>query len=105
MKQLLDNDFNKSETLIKTNDAIIKSIYAPLTRESDSRSYFSLQDIAKHHRLETMRKEFVANVSMNLNTCNYNQKLYCFLDGALGDIEISRQFMGVVNQADRMASW
>ncbi|HHX24262.1 MAG TPA: cell wall metabolism sensor histidine kinase WalK [Thermoanaerobacterales bacterium] len=106
MKQLLDNDFNKSETLIKTNDAIIKSIYAPLTRENRIVGHILvLQDITKHHRLETMRKEFVANVSHELRTPLTTIKSYTetLLDGALGDIEISRQFMGVVNaEADRM---
>ena len=66
MKQLLDNDFNKSETLIKTNDAIINQ-YMPLTRENRIVGHILvLQDITKHHRLETMRKNLLQMCPMNL---------------------------------------
>ncbi len=106
MKQLLSNDFDNSETLIKTKDAILKSIYAPLRRENRIVGHiFVFQDITKQHRLEAMRKEFVANVSHELRTPLTTIKSYAetLLDGALEEAEISRQFMSVINdEADRM---
>jgi two-component system sensor histidine kinase VicK len=106
MKQLLSNDYDNSETLIKTKDAILKSIYAPLKRENRIVGHILVfQDITKQHRLEAMRKEFVANVSHELRTPLTTIKSYTetLLDGALEEAELSRQFMDVINnEADRM---
>jgi two-component system sensor histidine kinase VicK len=106
MKQLLSNDYNNSETLIKTKDAILKSIYAPLKRENRIVGHILVfQDITKQHRLEAMRKEFVANVSHELRTPLTTIKSYTetLLDGALEEKELTGQFMNVINdEADRM---
>ena len=63
------------------------------------------QDITKQHRLEVMRKEFVANVSHELRTPLTTIKSYAetLLDGAMEEKELSLQFMSVINdEADRM---
>ncbi len=65
-----------------------------------------LQDITEQHRLENMRKEFVANVSHELRTPLTSVKSYSetLLDGALEDRETAERFLGVINaEADRMA--
>lgn len=106
MKQLLSQDSDSSETLIKTDAAILKCIYAPLKRKNRILGHILVfQDITKQHRLETMRKEFVANVSHELRTPLTTIKSYAetLLDGALEEKELSRQFTSVINnEADRM---
>jgi two-component system sensor histidine kinase VicK len=106
IKQLSNEDFDSSETLIKTKDAILKYIYAPLKRKNRIVGHILVfQDITKQHRLETMRKEFVANVSHELRTPLTTIKSYTetLLDGAMEEKELSRQFMSVINnEADRM---
>jgi len=106
IKQLSNEDFDSSETLIKTKDAILKYIYAPLKRKNRIVGHILVfQDITKQYRLETMRKEFVANVSHELRTPLTTIKSYTetLLDGAMEEKELSRQFMSVINnEADRM---
>ena len=106
MKDFENEDFNNTETLIKTKNTILKSIYAPLKRDNRIVGHILVfQDITKQHRLEAMRKEFVANVSHELRTPLTTIKSYTetLLDGALGEPDVSRQFMDVVNnEADRM---
>lgn len=106
LQEFLDGKSNTGETLIKNDKAIIKSIIAPLKRDDRIVGHILvLQDITKQHRLENMRKEFVANVSHELRTPLTTIKSYTetLLDGALEEPGISRQFMEVVNnEADRM---
>ena len=106
LSEFLDGPVDTGETLIKTENAILKSIIAPLKRDERIVGHILvLQDITKQHKLEAMRKEFVANVSHELRTPLTTIKSYTetLLDGALEEKEISRQFMGVVNnEADRM---
>ncbi|NLZ53732.1 MAG: cell wall metabolism sensor histidine kinase WalK [Thermoanaerobacteraceae bacterium] len=106
MKQLLNKDYDSIETLIKTEAAILKYIYAPLKRKNRIVGHILVfQDITKQHRLEAMRKEFVANVSHELRTPLTTIKSYTetLLDGAMEEKELSRQFMSVINnEADRM---
>lgn len=64
-----------------------------------------LQDITDQHKLDQMRKEFVANVSHELRTPLTTVKSYTetLLDGALDDREIAVQFLGVMEkETDRM---
>lgn len=106
MKQLSASDFDSSETLVHVKDAILKCIYAPLKRKNRIVGHILvLQDITKQHRLEAMRKEFVANVSHELRTPLTTIKSYAetLLDGAMEEKELSYQFMNVINnEADRM---
>ena len=65
-----------------------------------------VDDSTERHRLENMRREFVANVSHELRTpltsiISYSETL---LDGGIDDREISEKFLGVIHsEADRMA--
>ena len=64
-----------------------------------------LQDITEEHRLENMRREFVANVSHELRTPLTSVKSYTetLLDGAVEDREVTLRFLQVINQeTDRM---
>jgi two-component system sensor histidine kinase VicK len=95
-----------TEVLVKIRGTVVKSIIAPLQREGRSVGLILvLQDITKQHRLDAMRKEFVANVSHELRTPLATIKSYTetLLDGAMDDKEVATQFLGVVNnEADRM---
>ncbi len=64
-----------------------------------------LQDITEEHRLENMRREFVANVSHELRTPLTSVKSYTetLLDGAVEDREVTLRFLQVINdETDRM---
>ncbi len=64
-----------------------------------------LHDVTEEQKLDRLRREFVANVSHELRTPLTTIKSYVetLLDGALADVQLSRQFLGVVDtEADRM---
>ncbi len=63
------------------------------------------QDITESHRLDNMRKDFVANVSHELKTPITSIKSYSetLMDGAVADQAMAHQFLEVINsEADRM---
>jgi len=64
-----------------------------------------IQDITEEHKLDKMRREFVANVSHELRTPLTSVKSYTetLLDGALKDPSIAEHFLCVINEeTDRM---
>lgn len=73
--------------------------------QATSGTVFVLQDVTAQERLDTLRKEFVANVSHELKTPITTIKSYIetLLDGVLSDSVMSRQFLEVVlRETDRM---
>lgn len=86
---------------------VLRAYLAPVgTRESRrSGVVVVLHDISEEERLESLRREFVANVSHELRTPLAAIKSYVetLIDGALEDEAVSRRFLDVVNQeTDRM---
>ncbi|MGL4346236.1 MAG: ATP-binding protein [Cellulosilyticaceae bacterium] len=66
-----------------------------------------MQDITNQHKLDQMRKEFVANVSHELRTPLTTVKSYTetLIDGAIDNREIAMQFLHVMEkEADRMTT-
>jgi two-component system phosphate regulon sensor histidine kinase PhoR len=64
-----------------------------------------LNDITRVQRLETIRRDFVANVSHELKTPITSIKGFVetLLDGALSDTENAREFLGIIKRhADRL---
>lgn len=94
--------------LIKRNHITLQANYAPFKEEKGENAgiVMVLQDITERYKLDTMRKEFVANVSHELKTPLTSIKSYTetLLDGALEDRDISENFLKVVDsETDRMA--
>lgn len=93
---------------LTANGRILKVNFAPFIDEDSNKVgiIFVLQDITEAERLETMRREFVANVSHELKTPITSIKSYTetILDGRVDDMEMQRVFLEVVNtEADRMS--
>ncbi|MDI3481080.1 MAG: two-component system, OmpR family, sensor histidine kinase VicK [Tepidanaerobacteraceae bacterium] len=106
LEEFLGKDVIFREISVKNKDMVMKSIIAPLKRESRIIGVILvLQDITKQTKLENMRKEFVANVSHELRTPLTTIKSYAetLLDGAMDEPDTARQFIGVINnEAERM---
>jgi PAS domain S-box len=95
-------------TLFSGADPIILQAYGVPLRDEDNRSMgvlMVMNDLTKLNRLETIRQDFVANVSHELKTPITAIKGYVetLLDGALDDTENARRFLGIViRQANRL---
>ncbi|QPJ62348.1 MAG: PAS domain-containing protein [Candidatus Nitronauta litoralis] len=75
------------------------------TRNESIGAVFVLYDITRLRKLETMRRDFVANVSHELKTPITSIKGFVetLLDGALESPEDTRRFLGIVSkQAERL---
>jgi two-component system sensor histidine kinase VicK len=82
--------------------------YAPFTNDKNKIGGLIIvfQDITEQHKLDNMRKEFVANVSHELKTPITTIKSYTetLLEGALDDKDLALRFLNVINsESDRMA--
>lgn len=95
-------------TLFNGADPIILEVHAVPLRDEDNSSMgvlLVMNDLTKLNRLETVRQDFVANVSHELKTPITAIKGYVetLLDGALDDQDTARRFLGiVVRQANRL---
>lgn len=105
---ILAGEVNYDEGLMITLDETFFNVYfapyANVLGESEG-IVVVLQDITDQHKLDQMRKEFVANVSHELRTPLTTVKSYTetLLDGAIEDKEIAVQFLKVMEkEADRM---
>lgn len=93
--------------ILEWNGAVYAAGFAPFRNEQDEKIglVFLFQDITEQHRLELMRREFVANVSHELKTPLTSIKSYTetLLDGAIDSPDTARHFLKVVDhEADRM---
>lgn len=92
-------------------DLTIKATLSPIHRREGgtevgvSGTIAVLQDITEQERLDTLRREFVANVSHELRTPLTTIKSYteALEDGALDDRAVAGRFVGVIqNETERM---
>ncbi|MGI6085019.1 MAG: ATP-binding protein [Acetivibrionales bacterium] len=94
---------------VQFRDRFIKLHLAIFTDENNETDGIIavIQDITEEHKLDNMRKEFVANVSHELRTPLTSVKSYTetLLDGALQDRTIAEQFLQVIDEeANRMTN-
>lgn len=99
--------FTTREVTLHVADKVVRVNFAVFTDEGKKPGGIIavLQDITEQHKLENMRKEFVANVSHELRTPLTSIKSYTetLLDGVLDDRETTERFLNVIDsEADRM---
>lgn len=108
LEEILESEHAQGELLLEFSpEEVYRAHYAPFLNDKGVRSGLILvfQDITDHHKLEAMRREFVANVSHELKTPITTIKSYTetIMDGVLDDREMSTRFLGVINnECDRM---
>ena len=105
-------DFNDPDTyegskMVTIKDSVYQLKYAPFRNEKNNVGGIIIvfQDITEHHKLDNMRKEFVANVSHELKTPITTIKSYTetLMDYKDMDPELSYKFLTVIdNECDRM---
>lgn len=115
----------KNETLLKTIDGFIRARggsgqeieisesgrffnarIVPLADKAEFSILLFLQDITEEKRVETIKKDFVANVSHELRTPLASIKGYSetLLDGGMDDMETQKEFLRVIDRhATRMS--
>ncbi|MGE5631504.1 MAG: two-component system histidine kinase PnpS [Caulobacteraceae bacterium] len=97
----------KNFNILNINDLIIKMSVVPLNNENNETqgAILVLQDVTEQEKLDTMRKEFVANVSHELRTPLTTIKSYTetLLDGAVENKDYTINFLKVINsESERM---
>ncbi|WFD10232.1 two-component system histidine kinase PnpS [Tepidibacter hydrothermalis] len=109
LKYIKDKNISQGSEIIKLeNKDILRAnfVYLKNDKEEVKGLILVVQDITEHEKLDTMRKEFVANVSHELKTPITTIKSYTetLLDGAMDDKEICGSFLSVIDkESDRMA--
>lgn len=100
-------DTLEGEETLEIDSQVYKVKYAPFKNEKNDIGglIIVLQDITKEHKLDNIRKEFVANVSHELKTPITTIKSYTetLIDNEI-DNEMEKRFLNVIdNECDRMA--
>lgn len=105
-------DFDNPDTyegnkMVEINNSVYQLKYAPFRNEKNNVGGIIIvfQDITEHHKLDNMRKEFVANVSHELKTPITTIKSYTetLMDYKEIDPDLSYKFLTVIdNECDRM---
>lgn len=100
------------ESPVRESDTIIDDMYVKVyfavftdTNKKPEGIIVVLHDATEQQKLDSMRREFVANVSHELRTPITSIKSYTetLMDGALEDPETSKRFLNVIDsEADRM---
>ncbi|MTI70316.1 MAG: cell wall metabolism sensor histidine kinase WalK [Firmicutes bacterium] len=108
LEYLTKKDSWEGAETIHIGKSTYRAKYAPFknNRNEIGGLIIVFQDITEQHKLENMRKEFVANVSHELKTPITTIKSYSetLLDGAIDNKGLATQFLTVVNdECDRMA--
>ena len=104
---LSSKPMNNNDETIVVGDKYLKiyfDAYLNSRREKDG-IVIVIQDVTKQQKLDSMRKEFVANVSHELRTPLTTVKSYTetLIDGAIDDKKMALHFLGVMaKEADRM---
>ena len=104
-----NNEANiEGEEIVEINTMVYRVNYAPFRNEINNIGGVILvfQDITEQHKLDNMRKEFVANVSHELKTPITTIKSYTetLMDYGNMDEELMCKFLSVIdNECDRMA--
>ncbi len=100
-----ESPVRESDTIL--NDMYVKVYFAVFTdtNKKPEGIIVVLHDDTEHQKLDSMRREFVANVSHELRTPITSIKSYTetLLEGAMEDQETSKRFLTVIDsEADRM---
>jgi len=104
-----EGTINDEIMLYGDSDTLVQAVGAPLIDADGHRigALVVLDDITQTRKLETMRKDFVANVSHELRTPITSIKGFVetLRDGVIDDPEKSKAFLTIVaRQADRLAA-
>ncbi|MBY6276791.1 sensor histidine kinase [Symbiobacterium thermophilum] len=111
LEEALEEAWDRNSALtrqIRLKDRVLQAYITPLTGEGrhSGGTVVVFHDITELERLESMRREFVANVSHELKTPLTTVKSYVetLLDGAADDPEVRDRFLRVVDgETERMA--
>lgn len=104
-----DNPYTQEGTkIVEINKSVYQLKYAPFRNEKNDIGGMIIvfQDITEHHKLDNMRREFVANVSHELKTPITTIKSYAetLMDYKDVDPDLSYKFLNVIDkECDRMA--
>jgi two-component system sensor histidine kinase VicK len=108
----LENIVYLEESPVKEFDTSINGLYVKVyfavftdTNKKPEGIIVVMHDVTEEQKLDSMRREFVANVSHELRTPITSIKSYTetLLDGASEDVETNERFLNVINvEADRM---
>lgn len=103
-----DVDTLEGDDIVEIKSVVYKTRYAPFRNEKGHIGGIIIvfQDITEQHKLDNMRKEFVANVSHELKTPITTIKSYTetLMDYKDIDKELSYKFLSVIDdECDRMA--